>query len=110
MLPKKGIVFPNGENLGPYTAAAAKPGSLSALSLFLRGVCGAPKRARIDTIGMVFEHRVVELARSLRRKMPVAKIHILEGQYEVPSRLAHVRYRGQTGQYMLSLRFSQFDP
>jgi len=48
-------------------SSVAKSGSLSALSLLLRGVCGTPKRARIDTIGIEFEHCVVELARSRRR-------------------------------------------
>src|SRR6476469_2076033 len=36
-------------------------------SLLLRGVCGTPKRAWVDTIGIEFEHRVVELACSRRR-------------------------------------------
>jgi hypothetical protein len=39
---------------------------LLALNLLLRGVCGTPKRARIDTIRIEVERRVVELARSSR--------------------------------------------
>src|ERR1700730_17506029 len=50
----------------PRPSIFAVCGSLSAPSLLLRGVCGAPKRARIGTIGIELEHRVVELARSRR--------------------------------------------
>src|ERR1700730_1579233 len=45
-----------------------------ALSLLLRGVCATPKRARIDTIGIEVEHRVVELARRRRRLVQADKV------------------------------------
>jgi hypothetical protein len=44
------------------------------LSLLLRGVCGTPKRARIDKIGIEVEHRVVELARCRRRLVQGDKV------------------------------------
>jgi hypothetical protein len=49
-----------------HSSTCREVGSWLALSRLLRGVCGTPKRPRIDTIGIEFEHRVVELARSRR--------------------------------------------
>src|SRR6202040_3616650 len=61
------IIHDNCREWSNAWSSVAKSGPLSGLSLLLRSVCGTPKRARIDTIGIEFEHRVVELARSRRR-------------------------------------------
>ena len=60
------IIHDNCRELGQTRGSVAKSGSLLGLSLLLRSVCGTPKRARIGTIGIEFEHRVVELARRRR--------------------------------------------
>src|SRR6202040_1138787 len=61
------IIHDNCREWSNAWSSVAKSGSLLGLGLLLRSVCGTPKRARIDTIGIEVEHRVVELARSRRR-------------------------------------------
>ena len=72
MLPKKGIVFPNGENLGPYPMAVAyalksELGSThQAVKIIMRWTGAGSGRSRIGSLGLVAPavNLLVELIRN----------------------------------------------